>query len=906
MRRSSIFVYSLFLLGCLSLPCSATVVTEALEIKGNFIELKIDPNDGGCIYTYQLSSMVGNLAGRDGLLQEGFGVGSYYVPNRRLNERFEILEEFERPVLKYSYDCDGPNIRGLHVTRLMELLPDAASMRVTWTIENQGEERQWIAPWVRNTVAPGGSVSDADRLDLPTIYGLLQPDYSAYYPAARNWFAATDAIEEQSIYTVFDANDTYAFLSLWSKGDPNRGVQTAFVPRLLAPGERWQTVYRLNAVRGLQHIDFATDELAVQLDYRAGKLTALVSAAVSLPDVELHAQVNAGNGRVWRLPAHKLSLKPNRIIRCTYPWVPPGDGAYTFTAQIQQKGVPYPLGKDTASPHGKVDTQFYTGKRPTDSGSVTFPAWTQAPNTLSRTGRILERTAATPGNTAVWFESPLEKIFREDQMEPSGTVNPVHRIYLARNERESFQLVLRPQKGKPLTNVQVRLNELVNASSGARISEENIHIYRVQYHNVDIPSHFEGPTGAWPDALLPYAPFTAYGDQCSPIWFTLHANADLPAGVYRGLLELWADEYEPRELFIEAHVFDFTLPKTPALKTSFGFHPATAFAGAQAAGGTASQTTLVKRYTENALAHRVTLRGLIDLPKAQAHYENTLEDYLPKLDALLKNGATTIAVPASLLETPALLALADDFVNEHKLTDKVFVQLATEPKEPAWPRLLESMQQWKNHAPHIPITVPTCGLRPFLPDGLDLWNVHLQTFDTTHGRQILQHIREGHETWWQLNHTPPRPYANFFLDFSAMEHRILFWQSWALGVKGLHYWNINFTEPHQDPWKSLLDITPVNGDGFLVYPGADGPVNSIRWECIRDGIEDYDYLALLWSEIRRIQTNHPNTPALQQALAAYDIHELVPNLVTFPRKTAPLTKKRHEIGAAIETLRALK
>ena len=84
--------------------------------------------------------------------------------------------------------------------------------------------------------------------------------------------------------------------------------------------------------------------------------------------------------------------------------------------------------------------------------------------------------------------------------------------------------------------------------------------------------------------------------------------------------------------------FDFTLPKTPALKTSFGFHPATAFAGAQAAGGTASQTTLVKRYTENALAHRVTLRGLIDLPKAQAHYENTLEDYLPNWTLCLKTG----------------------------------------------------------------------------------------------------------------------------------------------------------------------------------------------------------------------------------------------------------------------------
>ena len=40
MRRSSIFVYSLFLLGCLSLTCSATVVTEALEIRGKFHRVK--------------------------------------------------------------------------------------------------------------------------------------------------------------------------------------------------------------------------------------------------------------------------------------------------------------------------------------------------------------------------------------------------------------------------------------------------------------------------------------------------------------------------------------------------------------------------------------------------------------------------------------------------------------------------------------------------------------------------------------------------------------------------------------------------------------------------------------------------------------------------------------------------
>ncbi len=37
-----------------------------------------------------------------------------------------------------------------------------------------------------------------------------------------------------------------------------------------------------------------------------------------------------------------------------------------------------------------------------------------------------------------------------------------------------------------------------------------------------------------------------------------------------------------------------------------------------------------------------------------------------------------------------------------------------------------------------------------------------------------------------------------------------------------------------------------NGDGYLLYPDKDGkPLSSIRLECLRDGFEDYEYLALL-------------------------------------------------------------
>jgi hypothetical protein len=888
---------------CLLLACVAAHVvradeiTEDVKIEGRYLRLVVSPGAWGGITEYGLRATVGNYAGEGGLLQEGFGVPNYYVPSRRLNARLESAGVGN--ALDYFYDCDGPNIRGLHVTRTIEPIPDEASVRVRWKIKNKGDESHWIAPWVRNPLAPGGKVDPGDRLDVPALNGIRQAERSAYYPASRNWIAATDPVENVTVYGVFNADHTYAFLALRNTEKRDCGFQTAFTPRLLNPGDGWETAYRINAVRGLKHVDFATDELAAQVDYQPGRLVLLLAAVKALQGLQIRARILAENGQVWRLPPKVFDIDPTYVVRSTYEWTAPGDGAYDFMAQLTRgKDEPLNLGKDTAPPHGGIDTQFVVGT-PRD---VRMEAWTDAPFTLERGPRPLKRTPACAGSTVVWFEDSMEKIYPTDVPEPDGRTDPTVHVRLARNEHESFQVVVRPPKDSDLHDVDFLWKDLVNREGGARIAASNIHVANVAYCPVRIPSYFEGPTGECPDPLPPFKPFTAAGGRCAPTWFTVYVPPRTPAGRYTGALVMKSSDAEPVNLTIEVTVYDFDLPVTPALKTDFGFRPETAVETAKAQGGTTAPLELIGRYVTNAFEHRVTLREPAQFPAAGPDYATELRQFEPRLKDLLVRGATTFSVPASLLDNPDQLRKADAFIVANKLQDRAFCQIADEPAPETWPPLVERMKQWHAAAPNIALMSTVFGLQPFIPEALAVWTVHTQILDTPNNKTVLEAVQKGHEVWWYVRNAPPRPYANFLLDFAGVEHRIVFWQTWALGIRGIHYWSVNACEKGRDPYVGRLDLTPVNGDGVLVYPGPNGPVNSIRWEIIRDGIEDYDYLSLLMDRFRKVQRAGGHEALIDRAAGVLDLKALVPDLVSFSRDSRVLAAKRDEIARMIVDL----
>lgn len=112
---------------------------------------------------------------------------------------------------------------------------------------------------------------------------------------------------------------------------------------------------------------------------------------------------------------------------------------------------------------------------------------------------------------------------------------------------------------------------------------------------------------------------------------------------------------------------------------------------------------------------------------------------------------------------------------------------------------------------------------------------------------------------WYVCWEPKEPYCNLQLDEAALNHRVLFWQQYFYDVDGLTYWYANYWKMVSDPWTDMATVKDLSdtcyGDGSLMYPGkkvgVNGPVASLRLDCMRDGIEDFALLKLAERELGR-------------------------------------------------------
>jgi len=127
----------------------------------------------------------------------------------------------------------------------------------------------------------------------------------------------------------------------------------------------------------------------------------------------------------------------------------------------------------------------------------------------------------------------------------------------------------------------------------------------------------------------------------------------------------------------------------------------------------------------------------------------------------------------------------------------------------------------------------------------------------------------GDEAWWYVTRRPDNPEITLNMDSPSINIRTLFWQQKLYNVDGFLYYSVNHWSNGSDRWyvpsadkfyEGLDAMHEINesidldmyGSGILIYSGAYfaqlDPVASIRLECVRDGIEDFEYLTMLEAE----------------------------------------------------------
>jgi hypothetical protein len=508
-----------------------------------------------------------------------------------------------------------------------------------------------------------------------------------------------------------------------------------------------------------------------------------------------------------------------------------------------------------------------------------------------------------PGPDLVWWTThSLDKIHPYDR-EPQEPVLTA-KISAARNEFEPFQVVLRAAK-EDIDGVDIEVADLRGAS-GVIPSKNCVSIYLERYLDVTIPSSIAGGTGDWPDPLIPrvdrYAneqrnafPFKLLKGRNQPVWVDVYIPPSSRAGRYSGQVHVLRAGKILLSIPIELEVWDFQLPSTSTLITTFGFSGNSAL---RAHYGKYTNDKdlfdLTSIYQKAALWHRISLEGssgvgptiAIANGDVQLNWDKYDDEMAPFMDGRVFSADQPLAgakATSAALHTPQRLKTPEQQIQywrqaaEHFRQkgwfDRLFNYLWDEPKEKDYPAMLERGEVVRRADPTVRNLV-TAPLHPDWSRVIDIWSPVINCFERKGRHSDYCHpmvelsaydseLAKGKQLWWYqacsshgcfiLGGDYFTGWPSYMIDDAPVRNRIMEWMTWKYGIKGELYFSVDDAYwKKNDPWKDVY-LFGGNGDGTLFYPGrpdviggkTDIPIESIRLKLIREGLEDYEYLNML-------------------------------------------------------------
>ena len=515
---------------------------------------------------------------------------------------------------------------------------------------------------------------------------------------------------------------------------------------------------------------------------------------------------------------------------------------------------------------------------------------------------------------AVGFASSMEKVLPRDvplALKLGDTVS----LSAARNETESFQVVVVPFDNN-LEQVRVEVGDLVTRK-GQRLPSDCVDTRVVGYVKTARPPYLVSYVGWWPDPLLDFLPATDIepGDA-QAFWVRVCVPKDQAPGKYHGEFQVTAANAPPAKFRLDIEVHDFLMPDRSPLPTAISIYDSFTkkFAGDWDTFKFTLADFLADYYIDFDSLYR---RGPPDFEVLERlHTQGRLATFNLGYfsSGEFEPGASDEAFADAMEKLMARLRPAYEGAKERGMLDKAYIYGFDECNQEYFPILQRIALELKKAFPEVPVATTTrdysFGLDSAIT-AIDAWTPLTPQFRP---EKVAAARQRGVSVWWYICCGPAHPYANWFVEYPAIETRLLMgamaakYRPEAFLYYAITRWANNEKPIVDGPFTSWnpASYKDFNGDGSLLCPGPDGrPLATVRLENFRDGLEDYAYVRILEETIaakKAGQLSARDKRWLDKAEALLEIpEELVARLTKFTHDPAVLYKYRAKVAKAIES-----
>ncbi len=553
-------------------------------------------------------------------------------------------------------------------------------------------------------------------------------------------------------------------------------------------------------------------------------------------------------------------------------------------------------------------------------------------------------------DVTVWAAPDMQKIRPDDKVESENIVWSEEEGQIsvagAANEHVPFHVVITtpvPQGYEPEAPGGFFIEgTALTSTDGETIGEDQIDFYLEHYIHLYAKSGPIGETGYWPDALAPIQePFSMEAEYSvvrnRPIWVDLQIPTDTPAGTYTGTITVTQDGETVERLGLEVEVYDFSLPERTHMITYINTSRGRLADFYNMSSSSDRIRELTQTYYDELYANRMepwfndplepevsVSGGNVEVAFDEERYDfymNELNSNRVLLEAF--PGALEAAVdgeefsPAFNEMVRSYLSQLEAFFEEHGWEDRLVINSPID--EPNTAEEYERTRRWgqliheaTDDVPFLATETPVADDPAWgtLRDDVDNFSVHGNSLNSPEVKEAISEEQAGGgEITWYISCDQGYPQPNYFIDAPAMDPVMVPWITARYGMDGILYWATTHWADTPNPWRDAGSFNSgyfcsggyvLNGEGYLFYPGdyteeftgqpdVDGPVTSIRFELLREGIEDYEYLWML--------RNHG-----AEEFAREQIQNLVVDVSAFSRNVEELYQTRRAMAERLEQL----